>query len=110
MATPSYVPTPTPTPLSVSGLGAGNSARFELPVMDWTVDYHLGGSCSYQGTLTSADGSYNNEDLVSNTRLGGPLHGPLGGSLPFHVQFSGTYYVTMNTGTGCPWSVTFTPR
>lgn len=65
--------------------------------------YTLGSSCQYDGYLRSTDGTYNNTDFIIDS-------GPTSATKILSNLPIGNYYIAMTTGSGCSWSVTFTPR
>jgi hypothetical protein len=100
---PTYVPTPPPPTVTVSGWGSGNSRVFRLgDNQGYTYRYNLPGRCQYYAMLVATDGSYTNGDFIGDV-------GPTSGARTLPVPLSGTFYISMSTGGGCAWSVTFTP-
>jgi hypothetical protein len=115
-ATPTRSPTPTPTPyvptppppppptVTISGAGPGNSRVFTLnDTTGYLARYTIGSSCQYNGNLVSTDGTYNNTDFITDT-------GPTSATKILNNLPIANYYIAMTTGSGCTWSVTFSPR
>ncbi|HYM50620.1 MAG TPA: hypothetical protein VET65_08600 [Candidatus Limnocylindrales bacterium] len=101
---PTYVPTPAPPTVSVAGSGGGQSRTFALnDSLGYLARYSLYGACQYFGSLNAVDGSYTNTDFITDA-------GPTSGTKIMDTLFPGTYYISMNVGAGCGWSVTFSPR
>ena len=104
--TATYVPPPPPpsATVTVSGSGPRNSRVFYLnDTVGYLARYTLGSNCQYDGHLQSTDGTYSNGDFVTDT-------GPTSATKILNNLPVNNYYIAMNTGWGCSWSVTFNPR
>jgi len=87
--------------LTISG-DNGNTAPFTLNAGNYKVNYTIYKDCFYGGRLTSVDDSYV-ESLLSSPEVGS-------GETYIYNLPANNYYISMITGGGCKWDITFTQQ
>jgi hypothetical protein len=87
--------------LTISG-DNGNTAPFTLNAGNYKIDFITFKDCYYGGSLNSVDDSIS-ESFI-NTMEVGP-----GETYLYNLQ-ANNYYISMITGGGCKWDVTFTQQ
>ena len=113
-------PTPAPGPVTLKGTTTEITYPFSLPPgvvnVSWTTTAGDGGACQYSGSLN--DGNGNGTD-TENYWIGAQVNelftagvaGFLSGNQILNGFVGGRFTLDMQVivGTGCSWSVTFTP-
>ena len=87
--------------LTISG-DNGNTAPFSLNAGNYKVNFTTYKDCYYGGRLNSVDDS-NSESIISTSEVG------TGETYLYNLP-GNNYYLSMITGGGCKWDVTFTQQ
>jgi hypothetical protein len=80
----------------------GNTAPFALNAGNYKVEFTTYKKCFYGGDLESVDGSIS-ESLLNTMEIGS-------GETYLYNLIGKDYYISMITGGGCKWDITFTQQ
>ena len=80
----------------------GNTAPFSLNAGNYKVEFTTYKKCFYGGDLESVDGSIS-ESFINTLEVGS-------GETYLYNVTENDYYISMITGGGCKWDVTFTQQ